>query len=890
MNAPRRRTPKPTLLIDPPIARSAVVMTLLLAAFGCFLAAAPARADDAESKPDASSPEQQAERVAFFESKIRPVLVEHCYSCHSAEADSVEGGLLLDNRASIRKGGDSGAALTPGKPSESPLLSALKYDGDLQMPPDGKLPDQVIRDFEIWIRDGAVDPRDGKALSPTEKIRRDAEQHWAYQPVERPADPQLADPWRAWSRSKLDRLIAAKLQHAEIAPSRDADRHAWLRRVTYDLTGLPPTYEDAQNFLNDASGEAAARVVDRLLASPQFGERWARHWLDLARFGDTKGYDFTKGRDYPHAHKFRDWVINSLNNDLPYDQFLRYQLAADLLIQRDDQSVLAAQGYVTLGRRFLNNIHDITDDRMDVVFRGMMGMTISCARCHDHKYDPISAKDYYAIYGVFVSSKEKQDEQWPLRLIEGSSRNVHVFVRGKPGNRGELAVRRFPEFFNLGPEKFSQGSGRRELAEAITHPDNPLTARVFVNRVWGKLFGQYLVSTPSDFGMRAERPVQLDVLDHLADEFVTDGWSVKRLIRRIALSSVYRQSSDDRAAASEQDPENQLFWRMPKRRLDFESMRDSVLAVAGRLDSKVGGESAKIATDPQATRRTLYAYIDRQNLPDLFRTFDFALPDTHAPKRPFTTTPQQSLYLMNNAFAHVNAEHLAARVADAPDRDTRIRKLYQLLLARDPDDFELRVGRQFLDHADATRRWEYGYGELDPETNKLTLTPFPHFDGTRYRGVKDFPDPELGYATLAASHGHPGVDGKAVIRRWRSPAAGVTTVRGRLKHPSDKGNGIRARLVHNGRRVVAEWTAAGSEVDTVHDGLAVQRGDTLELIVDCRGDIAFDSHHWRTQIQLQSDSGVRSWDSHADFGPDKLNVWARYAQTLLMTNEFHFLD
>ncbi len=851
----------------------------------------------------AQSPEDR-QRSEFFETKIRPVLVEHCFACHSVEAEEIEGELMLDNRAAVQRGGQAGKIVTPGDPEKSSLIRAIRFaDDDLQMPPDGKLSAETIRDFERWVRDGAFDPRDGKAPTSAERLEAAARKHWSFQPLQADAIPNLKS---AWPRDDIDRFIAHRLHANGLTPSADASRGVWLRRVTFDLTGLPPTFEQARDFDGDKSDNAFEKVVDRLLKSPQFGERWARHWLDLARFGDTKGYDFTKTRDFPNAYKYRDWVIQAWNADTPYDKFLKYQIAADLLAAGDDRSQLAAMGYMTLGRRFIGNVHDVIDDRIDVVIRGMMGITVTCARCHDHKYDPISMKDYYALYGVFASSAEQQDKDLPLRLKEGRLHDVRVFLRGKPGSRGEVAPRRFPAFFAGDSERFGKGSGRMELAEAIASPDNPLTARVFVNRVWGHLFDQPLVATPSDFGLRTDEPVQRDVLDHLAGRFVQNNWSMKRLIRAIVLSSVYRQRSEIRAEAVGKDPENLLLWRIPRRRLDFEAMRDAMLSVSGALDRQVGGASAKIATDPEATRRTLYAYIDRQNLPDLFRTFDFANPDTHSPKRAYTTSPQQSLYLMNNAFAQLTAERLAkigaSAAANSKNESDGVRQLYRAIFARDPDENEIELGRIFVRSASAQGdTWAFGYGEWDEKARAIKFQPLPHFTGTVRQGGPKQPDKTLGYTSLHATGGHPGSPGRAVIRRWTAPADGIVSFDGKLEHPSDKGDGVRGRVVLSSKdrdkqtqgRVVGEWHVKKGQSKTSSAKIVVQAGDTVDLVVDCFGDTSFDSFHWPltiTHLAASAGNRLRTWKVADSLKSTGLNPRARYAQALLMTNEFHFLD
>ncbi|MCA9231788.1 MAG: DUF1553 domain-containing protein [Planctomycetales bacterium] len=726
--------------------------------------------------------------------------------------------------------------------------------------------------------------------------------HWAFQAPQTSSIQLSSEP--ATTETAIDTLILRRLEGQGITASPKADRRILVRRLYYDLLGLPPTYDQVQLFLDDASPDAYEKLIDHLLASEHFGERWARHWLDIARFGDTKGYVFTESRDYPNAYKYRNWVIDAFNRDLPVDQFLKYQLVADQMVEGDDDPNLAAMGYLTLGRRFINNQHDIIDDRIDVVFRGMMGLTVACARCHDHMYDPIATEDYYALYGVFASSPEHQDEHLPLRLKEADQpQDAHVFNRGNPANQGEIARRRFLPFFNDEDSFFEQGSGRKELAEAIASDDNPLTARVFVNRVWSHLMGAPIVSTPSDFGMRTDPPVQRDVLDHLAATFVNeDAWSLKRLIRRIVMSNVYQQSSEHRDDAWAADPENQFYWRANRKRLDFEAMRDSLLACSGHLDATVGGPSVRIETAPSTNRRTLYAFIDRQNLPAIFRTFDFASPDTHSPQRPNTVVPQQALFLLNSPFAQEAAEQLADRIDPTAEIGTQVRELYRLVFARQPSVEELHLGATFATQADEEsvspehgNPWQFGYGGVD-DHGRVTFSPLPYFTGQAWQGGPDRPDPEIGWVILEPEGGHPGNDQKhAAIRRWIAPSEGHIVVRGTLKHPAEEGDGVRSQIVSSRAGPIGEWIAQHSEIATTVESVDVQAGDTVDFLVDCRTNEGHDSFLWPATIEFRSNSHDTSEEIPISSGfhgplPKPLSGLARYAQTLLLTNEFHFLD
>lgn len=742
----------------------------------------------------------------FFETKVRPILHKNCFPCHGEKQQM--GSLRLDSLANMLKGNSGGPAIVIGYPDKSPLIQAVRYDGKVKMPPTGKLKPEEIQALTMWVEMGApwpggrISEAARKAMTTGEYvITPDQRKFWSFRSVRKPTLPKVKN--KAWVKSPVDAFILSYLEKKGIKPAPPADRRTLLRRAYYDLIGLPPTAEETAAFLADKSPDAFAKVVERLLASPHYGERWARYWLDVARYADTKGYVFTEDRNYYHAYTYRDYVIRAFNEDLPYDQFILHQIAADRLPLGEDRRPLAAMGYLTVGRRFLNNIHDIIDDRIDVVMRGFQGLTVNCARCHDHKYDPISTKDYYALYGIFASSVESNPPPpispksisepyavhtaklraaekkmhdllqgqiaWLRRLAEKepdkvteevkkvlqgfrvgelpkeedlkkllphfesgvlgklmalreevdtlkktmpqapefamaledsrSPTNARVFIRGNPGNQGPEVPRRFLQILaGDDPKPFTQGSGRLELAQAIASKDNPLTARVMVNRIWMHHFGEGIVRTPSDFGTRGEPPTHPELLDYLATWFMENGWSIKKLHRLIMLSSTYQQSSVITPRYAAIDPENRLLWRMYRRRLDLEALRDSLLYVAGRLDLTVGGKSVELTTPPYSTRRTIYGFIDRQNLQGLYRTFDFASPDTTTAKRYQTTIPQQALFMMNSPFVVEQAQHLAKRpeVAQAKDEAERVRRIYRIVFGRSPTSEEAALGVQFL--------------------------------------------------------------------------------------------------------------------------------------------------------------------------------------------------
>jgi hypothetical protein len=875
-------------------------------------------------------------QLEFFEKTIRPIFAEHCYSCHSDQAGKIKGGLKLDTSEAVLKGGGSGEAIVPGDPEGSLLIKAVRYkDPDLQMPPKNKkLSAEQIGNLEAWVKMGAPLPPSGPAKPALASIEQVRARHWAFQPVIKPVPPRVK--MDRWVQTPVDNFVLSALEKRKLHPANPADRRTLIRRVTYDLTGLPPTPEAVESFLKDKRTNAFALVVDALLASPQYGVRWGRYWLDVARYADTKGYlAGGEERRYAFSYTYRDYVVRAYNEDKPYDQFLIEQIAADKITQGDDKRNLAALGFLTLGRRFLNNQNDIIDDRIDVVTRGTLGLTVACARCHDHKFDPIPTKDYYALHGVFASSEEpgelpllaplhdspeyqdylkekakieaeipefkakevakfieelrqhvgdyllgardavkledaskfdtfagerklnpavlrrwmkdvetlckkpdpifgswcelsklpeadfaarapavlatasntfgvnpvvakalsgpatnslkavaeayntvfkEVESEWKAALAaatkgsnappialpaadhealrqvlyaEGTAINVpkaeaesilarrlgegtapfrnriqalgwthpgaparamaladrgnpgnsHVLIRGNPSRPGEEVPRRFVEVLSpSGPRYLTNGSGRLDLARAIADPANPLTARVYVNRIWLHHFGEGLVSTPGDFGVRTPEPLYHPLLDYLAASFVEGGWSTKQLHRLIVLSATYQQESDAAPAAVKIDPENTLLTRMNRQRLDFEAVRDTLLAVAGKLDTTVGGLPVELDKEPFAPRRTLYGLIDRQNLPGIFRTFDFANPDVSNQQRFHTTVPQQALFLLNSPFVLEQAKAVSQRaeVKSAEGSAAKVESLYKLIFQRPPRRSEVELGEKFM--------------------------------------------------------------------------------------------------------------------------------------------------------------------------------------------------
>ena len=1049
-------------------------LSLMLAALSLSTIAAPLGADDAKSDP--SIPKAKA--VEFFENKIRPVLVKHCYQCHASNSKNVKGGLLLDSRAASRKGGDSGPSVVPGNVDESLIIGALKHES-FEMPPKGKLPDTVIADFVTWIEMGAPDPRDGKVVDSAINFG-EARQFWSFQPIQRHDPPTVKD--TAWPNGSIDHFTLAKMEELGLKPVAPASKRELIRRATFDLTGLPPTPAEVDAFLADASSEAFRKVIDRLLDSPHYGERWGRHWLDVARYAEDQAHTFAV-RANTNGFRYRDWIIRAFNNDLPYDQFVRMQIAGDLLEPESPESFdrLIALGFFGLGAQYYKNsdkakaMADELDDRIDTLTRGFLGLTVSCARCHDHKFDPIPTQDYYSLAGIFNSSRlhnaplckpeevkaynegqqkirkaadavktflaesksslgESMIDQFPkyieatwvfhvaqengqpaktadiakshslkepilkrwisflgpnqkgkvseldnwfaldvdkLKVSEkavpsevaevalaiqkavqheinirdgvssenlvkdgetrkpGSPRfvtpvvtkirptarldvdirgakqlilaitdgdngkscdhadwlepklvgpagelkltklkwkqfegtgprintnwagqpirvggkkypegigthapslitwdlpkgyerfkaiggldnsgsdqsgcgteasvqfsvytetptsgpfvssqkkkstllsavfgrngpfaisdkeieellsdqdrkrlaemkataeaakqaapamypvahsytesrfaDMKVFVRGNPARQREVAPRRFLRII-AGDDRpsYTEGSGRRQLAEAIADSNNPLTARVMVNRIWQQHFGRGIVATPSNFGKLGERPTHPKLLDYLASRFVESDWSIKSIHREIMLSATWQLSTQPNEANSQIDADNRYLWQMSRRRLDVEAWRDALLDVSGRLDRSFGGLSTNLA-DANNARRTVYAKVSRHNLDSLLRLFDFPDANITSSKRTETTVPQQQLFVLNSPFMIAQAKAFSTRLhKEAPENDeSRIKLAFRLAYGRPPEDIEVELGKSFVsierDPESKLSRWE----------------------------------------------------------------------------------------------------------------------------------------------------------------------------------------
>lgn len=861
-------------------------MTRILSLMGLLVAMAAAADDKAE----------------HFEMKIRPLLAKNCFACHTQAA---LGGLRLDSREALLKGGKSGPAIVEAKAEESLLLKAVQQtDSQVKkMPPTGKLSAEEIALLASWVKEGAVFPAKAPSAPATKDYQISPEQRafWSFQPVRKTAPPPVKD--GKWPRNDIDRFIQARLEKEGLTRASMADRRTLLRRLTYDLTGLPPTPEATKAFLEDKSPNAWEKQVDRLLSSPQYGERWGRYWLDVARYADDK-LNSTQDEPYANSFRYRNWVIQAFNQDLPYDQFVKAQIAGDLLPAKDPNHFAAGTGFFALSP-------EMQDERVDALSKAFLGLTVACAQCHDHKFDPIPTKDFYSLQGILNSSqlhetplapkevvdlytekkksfdeaearlksyyerqtqllgeafagqtarfllaaqglddakdldeetlkrwkkylasdrlyhpyldpfrnlvktgaqpeaikveaqrfqalviqineeKKEVDDKNHLILGRDPSRNdlsqtqlnamdrdktvlwrdlfersisdaggafkygtgvlfygrgtierllsgpfkqhieseksaievlkkalppqfpflqtlqdkekpadMKVHIRGDRNNLGDVAPRRFLSILSQPDSKpFTKGSGRLELAEAIVAPTNPLSSRVIVNRLWQNHFGQGIVNTPSNFGQLGERPTHPELLDYLSAYFAENGNSLKKLHKLILMSATYGLSSENVSANDSIDPDNHFYWRAKRRRVDAETLRDSLLFAAGELDLSPAEQALKL-DDDKNLKRTVYGFISRRKVDGMLALFDFPNPQATSESRMATNVPLQRLYLMNSPFVEARAKALAARLSG--ENKDKIRQAYQILYCREPDATEYKLGLDFLASSDWT--------------------------------------------------------------------------------------------------------------------------------------------------------------------------------------------
>ena len=731
--------------------------------------------------PTALAERPAPEDVAFFEQKVRPLLVEHCHSCHSTEAKKAKGGLYLDSKESIQKGGDTGAVVIPGNPNQSLIIQAILYrkNETLLMPPKGKLAERDIATLTEWVKRGAFYPTGNKQAEKKQGINiEQGKKFWSFQPLGNKAPEKSSQ--GSWAKKRIDSYLVAEMEKHGLKPSAPTTPQVFIRRAYFDLLGLPPSPQEIAAFKNPTEQDYD-NLIDKLLASQQYGERWARFWLDLVRYCDImESWAETKGQPY----LYRDWVVRALNDDVPFDRFAKLQLAADLMeAPIQDRPAL---GFLGLSPSYWKELQlppsiiktivaDELEEKVHTLTSTFLGLNAACARCHDHKNDPITIQDYYGLAGVFASTraadvsileeqitktvlqarqkvsaleadlkklqgqKEKKDtakiEETQKQIAQikkdtphfespfavgvqdaslyvvadgdhktkldykpNQAQDLAIHIRGNPNNTGPQAPRKFMEVLSSPTSKpFTKGSGRLELAESLFKDSKPLVARVIVNRVWKQHFDRGIVETPSDFGIMGEKPSHPELLDDLAARFIANGWSMKWLHKEIILSAAYRQQS---GTTSEKDPENRFLARMPRKRLDVEAWRDSMLAVAGNLDSTVGGPPLDLGLATNH-RRTIYGTVKRRELNDLLRLHDFPDPITHSPNRIPTTTPLQQLYTLNSPFVHSQADALVKRLKAAypSDESAQITEAYALLFGRKPTDEQLKLGMEFLQTA-----------------------------------------------------------------------------------------------------------------------------------------------------------------------------------------------
>ncbi len=775
--------------------------------------------------------EPTKKELDFFEKKIRPVLVKHCYECHSAESKEVKGGLLLDTREGLRRGGESGGhGVVPGEPKESVLLEAMRFE-TFEMPPKQQLPENVIADFEKWIKMGAPDPREGKSLVQKKIDFEAAKKYWAYQPIQKPAVPktQAAN----WAKTDIDKFLLAKMEAAGIKPAQDADPRTLIRRLYFDLVGLPPTPAQVEEYAGNPTSAKLGEIADRLLDSPQFGERWGRHWLDVVRYGESTGME--RNYTYPNAWRYRDYVIKAINEDKPFDRFLTEQLAGDLLeakTPKERQELMVATGVLALGPKSLNEKNreqfamDIVDDQIDVTTRGFLGLTVSCARCHDHKFDAIPQSEYYGLAGIFRSTdtyygtgggkgnrqngkilaiagsearpvnppggggnakknnknnldtqirkltkqiaNQRKREKSPATekriaqledrlttlkkqfakakkasdappagksqadknqiLVMGvldadNPKDTQVRLRGEPDDRGDTIPRGFLTVAGgfHPPKVQGNRSGRLQLARWIADPQNPLTARVAVNRFWQHLFGRGIVGDVNNFGVNGESPSHPELLDYLAADFIAHGWSLKHFVKSIVLTRAYQQSCAGHPANLAADPDNHLLSRQNQRRLEAEALRDAMLSASGELDLTPGQGSivARIGNGDIGTKlrvsqfktddlkRSVYLPIIRGGVPEALQVFDFPEPSIIAGQRDVTTVPTQALFMLNSEFVLDRSQALAQRLLKddnlTSDAD-RIARAFLYTLCREPAPNELASAESFIQETKATSK------------------------------------------------------------------------------------------------------------------------------------------------------------------------------------------
>jgi len=940
-----------------------------------------------------------------FEQHIRPILKAYCLDCHGGN-EKPEGGLDLRLKRLIVHGGESGSALQPGQAANSNLLKRIKSG---EMPPsEKKVPAAQIAIIEQWIAAGAPTARPEPAtIAPGLGITEEERAYWAYQPIRRPGPPTVRD--QSNVQSEIDLFVTAKLESIDLGLSGSADRFALLKRATFDLIGLPPSSDEAEEFLADQSPDAFDRLLDRLLASPHYGERWGRHWLDVAGYSDSEG-DGSVDTIRPYIYKFRDYVIGSLNADKPLSQFLIEQLAGDELVPQPHKNLSAESQERLVATGFLRMAADPTAsgqgepdasrnqvmaDTVKIVSSSLLGLSVGCAQCHDHRYDPISQNDYYQLRAIFepslnwkawviprdrVISLYTEDDRAKAAAVEADVATLQATYNQKRDkfvaeafdkelekhpaeNRDKLrdafktaADKRTEEQkmlvasnpnLNLNPgvlyqynaaaaeelkkddaaiqarraqkpvedfisvldepvganpptvlfyrgdyrqakqvvqpadltiaapdnERFMIAeddpslptSGRRlAWARHLTNGRHPLLGRVLMNRFWLHHFGRGIVDTPSEFGLLGTRPTHTELLDWLASELPRRGWSAKQLHRVMMTTRTYQQSSSRHERGNARDADGALYSRYPVRRLEAEIVRDRAIAVAGRFNDTMFGKPLDIMEDfagqvhvkDDAPRRSVYVQDRRSKPVSLLAAFDAPVMAVNCERRSSSTVAPQSLMLMNGDFFLAQADHLAKRL-----RETT------------PMDFESELTAPLAARYGTHRaHWQFGYGYVEESAAgaaRVQFTALPHFSGSAWQGGATLPDAVLGWPLLHATGGHTGDQQHCVIRRWTAPRDGSVAITGKLKHPSENGDGVRSRIITAQNGLAGTWQAKAGEVETAVQGLSVKTGDTIDFVTDCRADVSSDSFEWTVQIDLTDAANAHvRWDSAAEFhGP-----------------------
>ncbi|HWB13247.1 MAG TPA: PSD1 and planctomycete cytochrome C domain-containing protein [Pirellulales bacterium] len=970
----------------------------------------------------------QADDTPSFERGARAVFKEYCFDCHGG-GEKVEGNLDLRLRRFIVRGGDSGPAIAPGNAADSLLLARVKAG---EMPPgQKKVPPERLAVLERWIAAGAPILRDEpEALPPGIDITPDERAFWLFQPIRRSEPPTLPgvvhdevmlaqQPQADIVRTPIDAFVLAKLREKGLRFAPDADRLTLIRRASFDLTGLPPTPQEIADFVADTSDQAYDRLLDRLLSSPYYGERWGRHWLDVAGYADSEG-NGSDDTPRPYAYKFRDYVIRSFNEDKPFDRFVTEQLAGDELVPQpwsnlppEQIEVLAATGFLLTaadptagGGDTAEGANQMLADTLKIVGSSLLGLTVGCAQCHDHRYDPIPQSDYYRLRAVFEptldpahwrrpserrlslytdqdrakaaaveaeantlqevynakqtkfvnEALEKELEKFPEELrgklrdayntpgdkrsdeqkqllaanpkvnispgvlyqynqaaadelkgdqakiaakraekpvedfvsvaneLQGTLPATHVFYRGDyrqpkqevlPGDL-TIAAADGQRLEIAGDDPRLPTSGRRlALARHLMSGKHPLTGRVLANRIWLNHFGRGLVDTAGDFGMLGTRPTHPELLDWLADEFARQGWSMKRMHKLIMLSTIFRQSSVARPLASGAidpralDGDNSYYWHYPVRRLEAEILRDRILTASGQLNRAQFGPAVPVVDDfvgqvvvkDELPRRSVYLEVRRSKPVSFLSTFDAPVMTLNCERRVPSTGAPQSLMLMNSEFVLKQAHLFAERVRSETPADFAPPHVQPLTT-------------KYPRHADA---WQFGWGAFDEAESRVTqFNALPHFTGSAWQGGPTLPEAGLGWVLLNAAGGHAGNDTRhAAIRRWTAPHAGFATISGVLHHPSEHGDGIRARAAGSRTGLLAEWLVKTRETATDVPRVEVHVGDTIDFVVDCFGDVNCDSFTWNTQIKLcdAENHEIDRWTSAADFhGPQGISI------------------